>query len=337
MNIIASQWKKLKKLYRNNSPKLMLYYLESTIEYLRRLNLIYFSKNILKDFPSHVEIETMGSCNARCIMCPNSKVVNRFFQSPPILTSEVYKKLIDVISSHKVKTLALFCQNEPLLDKRIIEFINYARAKCQNTKISINTNAILLSHEISDEILKSGLDHITFSIHGWTEKTMRQVTTLDFKTVLSNITYFIEKAINIKSHIEIGLNCLKTIYFTKHDYDFAFQFSRKYGLPFGLPKATNRAGNINTKFYPNLQVNPKKKIKKCLVDNRPLTGTCILSNGEVVACCMDWQKEEVLGDVYKDSIYQVWHSDRYNEFRARVYQGIASSDNFLCKRCSESI
>ncbi len=73
------------------------------------------------------------------------------------------------------------------------------------------------------------------------------------------------------------------------------------------------------------------------MDNRPLTSTTILSNGDVVACCMDWKKEEVLGNVYKNSLYDIWHLDGYNNFRAKLYENAESKEDFLCKRCSESI
>ena len=81
----------------------------------------------------------------------------------------------------------------------------------------------------------------------------------------------------------------------------------------------------------------KKRIRKCLMDDRPLNSATILSNGDVVACCMDWRREEVLGNIYKDPIYKIWHSDKYNEFRAKVYRKAAAPDNFLCKRCSEAV
>lgn len=339
--MFKTMWNDFKKQYRKKSPKFVIYYLESLIEYLRKLSRIYSKNNVLNDFPVNfpvnIEIETISACNARCIMCPNSITTNKSNFPTQLLGTEVYKELIDEIANYKVRYLALFSQNEPLLDKRIIDFIRYGKEKCPKTKIALNTNAALLSPELSDKILKSGLNHITFSIHGWTEETMKKVSGLDFKIVLSNITYFLGKHLDAKSGIEIGLSCLKTIHFTKRDYDFAFQFSHKYGLSFALLKPTNRAGNVNTEFYPRFRRKPKKTIIKCLMDDRPLTSTAILSNGDVVACCIDWKKEEVLGSVYKSSLYEIWHSDKYNKFRARVYQKAESPDNFLCKRCSESV
>ena len=334
---MKTAWKTIKEVYRNKWPRFAVYYLEGVIEYLRRVNRIYFCSDVLKDFPMDIEIETIGACNARCVMCPNSVIEGKSGASPQLLDPQAYKKLIEEIASYKVKTHALFSQNEPLMDKRIVEFIGYAKEKCPITKVSINTNAILLSPGLSEQILMSGLDHITFSIHGWSQETMKKVTGLDFNTVISNVKYFIERRGATKNNIEVGLNCLRTVHFTKRDYNFAFEFSRRYRLPFAVLTPTNRAFNVPVGFYPHFSRKTRKFIRKCLMDNRPLTSTSILSNGDVVACCMDWKKEEVLGNIYKNSLYEIWHSDRYKAFRAKIYEGAESTNTFLCKRCSESV
>lgn len=330
-------WKNIKRQYRDISPKFIIYYMEGFIEHFRRVNRAYVKNTVLQDFPIDIEIETISACNARCIMCPNSVVGGKAGPQQQVLSTEMYKAVINEISGYTVRCLALFSQNEPLMDKRIVDLITYGKEKCPLAKVIINTNAFLLNQELSDRILKSGLDHITFSVHGWTEETMKKVSGLDFKTVLSNVTYFIEKRISTKNKIEVGLNCLKTIHFTKKDYDVAFNFSRKYGLPFALLTPTNRADNVDSGFYPHFQRRSKKRIRKCLMDDRPLNSTTILGNGDVVACCMDWKREEAFGNIYQDPLYKIWHSDKYNEFRNKIYRKAASQDNFLCKRCSESV
>ncbi|GHO87851.1 radical SAM protein [Dictyobacter formicarum] len=57
---------------------------------------------------------------------------------------------------------------------------------------------------------------------------------------------------------------------------------------------------------------------------RPYTLTYITSSGNVLSCCFapfghrsakEYREERVLGNIFKDSIEQIWHGDRYNEFR----------------------
>ncbi|GCE05687.1 radical SAM protein [Dictyobacter aurantiacus] len=57
---------------------------------------------------------------------------------------------------------------------------------------------------------------------------------------------------------------------------------------------------------------------------RPYTLTYITSSGNVLSCCFapfghrsakEYREERVLGNVFQESIEQIWHGERYNQFR----------------------
>lgn len=100
----------------------------------------------------HVEIETVNRCNGVCSFCPVS-VKNE--QRPYTLMDEaVFKKIIDELSDLGYSgRLALFSNNEPLLDKRILEFHKYARTKCPKARMHLFTNGTLMTKEIFEELL----------------------------------------------------------------------------------------------------------------------------------------------------------------------------------------
>jgi radical SAM protein with 4Fe4S-binding SPASM domain len=58
----------------------------------------------------------------------------------------------------------------------------------------------------------------------------------------------------------------------------------------------------------------------------------ILADGRVAMCCFDSEAEYSVGDVKKQSIYEVWHSDAFDQKRRWLYQ-----KNFdqlkLCGQC----
>ena len=58
--------------------------------------------------------------------------------------------------------------------------------------------------------------------------------------------------------------------------------------------------------------------------NRPYTLTYITSSGNVLSCCFapfghrsarEYQEERVLGNIFKESIKDIWHGERYEAFR----------------------
>lgn len=100
-----------------------------------------------------VEIETINRCNGKCSFCP----VNMYDDSRPLcrMSEQLFTKIIDDLSAiNYCGRLALFSNNEPLLDKRIVSFHEYARTKLPNCKLHLFTNGTLLSSEIFIELLK---------------------------------------------------------------------------------------------------------------------------------------------------------------------------------------
>ena len=63
--------------------------------------------------------------------------------------------------------------NEPLLDKDLIERINYATER-GIMDIHMNTNAMLLTEEMSKKLLDTGLTRLCFSIDALTPETLKK-------------------------------------------------------------------------------------------------------------------------------------------------------------------
>ena len=78
------------------------------------------------DKPTHIEIETINRCNSTCSFCPVSRLIDP--RAGARMTEETYRGIIEELCEwNYTGTLNLFSNNEPFLDKRIIEFVNIAR------------------------------------------------------------------------------------------------------------------------------------------------------------------------------------------------------------------
>jgi len=74
-----------------------------------------------------------------------------------------------------------------------------------------------------------------------------------------------------------------------------------------------------------------QKFKPC---DRPMDQAVILSNGNMVICCRDWEEKTVVGNVYNSSIQEVWQGDKMKEIQSKI----ASQDYCsicVCSDCSE--
>lgn len=109
---------------------------------------------------SQVLIETRTDCNNRCPFCPHS--FNR--KELKIMEWEVFCRIIDNLFSINYNgRIALMVSNEPLLEKRLIKMIKYAKEVSQRFFLDITTNGKLLSLDLVDELFRSGLDNININ------------------------------------------------------------------------------------------------------------------------------------------------------------------------------
>ena len=101
----------------------------------------------------HIEIETINRCNGVCSFCPiNCRIDPR---EKMVMSDELFKKIIDELAEMDYSgRIALFSNNEPLLDKRILDFHRYARNKLPNARMHLYTNGTLLTMESFTALLE---------------------------------------------------------------------------------------------------------------------------------------------------------------------------------------
>lgn len=110
----------------------------------------YFKRE--KPLFRYIEIETINRCNGECSFCP----VNRYEEQRPYhkMSKEMFATIIDELSDLEYDgSVALFSNNEPFIDERIIEFAEYTRSKLKNALIYLFSNGKLLTLEKFKEIV----------------------------------------------------------------------------------------------------------------------------------------------------------------------------------------
>ncbi|MGV8124600.1 MAG: radical SAM/SPASM domain-containing protein [Candidatus Xenobiia bacterium LiM19] len=98
------------------------------------------------DFSS-IEIETINRCNSTCSFCPvNSRDDTRPYA---VMDDALVASLLEQLGAMKYRgALALYSNNEPLLDKRITALHQKARKMVPEASIHLYTNGTLLSPEL---------------------------------------------------------------------------------------------------------------------------------------------------------------------------------------------
>jgi radical SAM protein with 4Fe4S-binding SPASM domain len=108
-----------------------------------------------------VEIQTSTKCNRRCWYCPSS-----FHADNQLLSIKTYKKIIDDLKSLRfIGRVSPSLYGEPLLDKRLPDFIKYTRKSLPGTYICIITNGDYLDRNMFNRLRKTGADDFVVTLH----------------------------------------------------------------------------------------------------------------------------------------------------------------------------
>jgi radical SAM protein with 4Fe4S-binding SPASM domain len=114
-------------------------------------------KNIMlmEKFPlfQDIEIETINRCNGNCSFCPVNKNIDP--RNVLFMKDSLFYNIIDQLKKLEFKgTVCFNLNNEPLLDKRLEDFLAFARSNLPECHFLMCTNGILLTIEKFNNIIK---------------------------------------------------------------------------------------------------------------------------------------------------------------------------------------
>jgi len=272
--------------------------------------------------PSNVWVDITNECNLRCIMCPQSKGLKR---EKKMMDIDVFMKIIDQVHRERPRII-LHVSGEPLLHKNLFEMIEYA--KNRGCRVSMHTNATLLTQEMSMRILRSSLDFISFSFDGCTPEIYEKVRVgAKFEQVKSQIETFLRLRHEMK--LKTPRARIEIIYMkeTKEYIPDFIQYWRTKGADFISVRLVHAwfglVDDHRVRIPRNFGHKPCGQI---------FFSCAILVDGTVVPCCMDFEGRLPLGNILRQPFREIWNGYLYNRLR-RQHLGNAIPDNSICYNC----
>ncbi len=259
------------------------------------------------DFPTEIQIETNTACNATCVMCPYPEVSKEFAQMR--MDIGLYEKILDECAQERgLWRIEPFLNNEPFTDTRMVEWIALAKRRVPHAMVTVTTNGSLVTPKVTDRLIQTGLDGIWFSFNGATKETYESIMGLSYETVKRNIDYLL----SVKPEsLRVFTNMIDTIPM-KGEIAENIKYWQSLGVQSGSSPFVNRAGNVKNFAELNYKRHGAGAVRVCeLIFHKMYIG----SNGDVLLCCMDWRRKVVLGNVRNQTLRDVWHGERYREYR----------------------
>ncbi len=195
----------------------------------------------------------------------------------------------------------------------------------------MHTNGVLLTEEMSRLLIDSGLTVIIFSLDAYKEETYKTIRKKsNYKQVINNILKFLEIKKDIKQKFP-----LTKVSFSKNKIN-------NEELPSFLKFWDDKVDFYSTSYFCNPfvgkdnyeEIDKKYKLKNdidfnCYESNVRLF---IQNNGNVCPCCSFFGGEMVVGNIYEDSIYEIWNSKDMKKLRLEIN----NKNTLACKKCLKS-
>ncbi len=286
------------------------------------------SFNKIYPYPIHVDIEIDNFCNFACVFCPigqpNNKM-NKFYKTSYKLEVNKIFELLDECKEIGVKSIQFNIVNEPLANKNIFKIISYAK-KLNFDDIYFISNGYLLNEKNSLKILESGLTKIMFSLDAfspetYSERRLKNKKPASYSKVIKNILNFldIKKKKNKKFPlVKVSFIVMKS---NKHEINKFKKFWENKVDAIHIQKFIDYEDKNLVTNYVNQT--------KCIM---PMFRLSIKSDGNVRPCCLPYGENINLGNIYKETLLNIWNSKFMKNFQQMHLQNRAYENKF-CTKC----
>jgi len=278
-------------------------------------------------FPKTILVDTVSFCNLRCSMCPHVSMKRRKGR----MEWPLFQKIIDEIAGTSPETRVwLVFFGEALLLKKttpsIFDMIRYAKEKGLKDVV-LNSNGNLLDRSTSEKLIDSKLDGIYIGIDAFSAKTYGELRIGgNYRQTVKNVLDLIKTAKAKKaSSFSIQVQFVE-MEENRHERDQFVRFWRSQGISVKIRQKLTWSGLV-----------PDEKTKQAGTRHQCywiMNSLSITDQGDVVLCAADPEGRQVVGDLRRQSISEVWNG-RMKELRQVHEQGRWDELPFPCNECND--
>lgn len=277
------------------------------------------------DYPAAVSIETYSKCNAKCNFCPYPEMDKNGDRVGTRMSRKLFHKIIadlgDIPSDHSF-TINLSRVNEPLLDKRIFEFIAYIGEHLPQCVVGFPSNGSTLSKRNIQKL--AGLPNFTslsVSINATNAESYKAIMGLDFDRTVKNL----DTLHAMCESGEVGFHVwLTAVLGGDQKVDVEWCRERYPGFNLSIYEATNWFGLTD-----NTTGDPRVAVGSC----KDWYQIHILADGNEALCCYDALGRHGEGNAKDIHLLDLFNLPWRREVRRKLAIRQSSVTPEFCKKC----
>ena len=289
-------------------------------------------------YPFMLQIEPTNACNLECPLCPVGR--KELGRKTEHMSLDVYKSIIDDMERNLL-LLVLWDWGEPFMHPRLPDMIEYASRRDIRTVTS--TNAHFLNNDAyAEKVLSSGLSTLIVAIDSLNDESY---SVYRRKGNLERAIAGLQNVIRIKKNLSSG-TCiaLRMVIMKQNEHEVASlrKLAKEIDADRFVIKTLNPSCGSTNMDDNLLPKNPRyrrfeydrdtgQRIRIDMKCRRVWEMANILSNGDVVPCCFDYNSTMKLDNVKEKPFSEIWNSPAYRELRKKIYNEKDSIEK--CRDC----
>lgn len=301
---------------------------------------------VLNSRPYIYTIDTGNACNLRCPLCPTG--YHGLERPTSLMTLAQFETIIEKIRPYAVEVI-LHNWGEPFLNPDILPIIRHARANGIGTTLSSNLNLVHRGERFLEDVVDSGLEHLTVSIDGTTQEVYEQYRKGgNLERVLANLRYLLAHRNRLGRREPVVEWQYLVMKHNDHQMEAARQLAKDIGVDrirftgAGLPFKEMHNASLASQWISDLPTyrgySPQGFAErgylydeKCFYLYRAMT---VNPQGEVSPCCAVYEQSADFGNLLTSDLEEVWNNAHYRSSRALFSRKAADTDvQTICHRC----
>lgn len=282
-------------------------------------------------FPAYIDVELTNKCPYTCTTCPKGSGIMK--REEGFMSQPIFDKIITEMSQLHIP-IRFVGFGEPLLHPHIIKFLR--DSKSNELLVHLCTNATFMSPELNRFITNLPIDSIKFSFQGVDKKSYKELRGFDrFDSVVSSIKYMYK----LRDERDLPFIHVSTTVTNESDEEIEHfkELVGEYSDRVTVGRVITNHIDIDKT---NLNRYQKLKLRELKSDGSQHRTKCtevfntmnIKWNGEVSACCFDFDNIMDVGNVKDQSLSTIWNSDNFKRFRKMMISG-KNNEMPICKYC----
>jgi MoaA/NifB/PqqE/SkfB family radical SAM enzyme len=272
----------------------------------------------VSDSIAGLNIETTNVCNANCIFCAYQYQQ----RATGVMDNDLYQKVIDEFVELGGGPLSLTpTVGEPLVDKLLLERIQYARSMPEISNIGMYSNMISLDRVGAAGLVASGLTWIIVSVSGFDEAMYRRVYRSEmYRQVFRNVkSLAVEnnaagRPIDVRIDMRIDRPLAEVVRYPDYLEVAEILGSDRIGVRY---RYDDWSGNITPDQLSGTMKIRKRAHARLSPCSELYSGPTVYWDGAVGACgCRDVNASElIIGNVRSDHLGDIWFGEELRRLR----------------------